>query len=253
MSYLKTLLVIPISIIMYTNGLAQSMTIKQLQGNKITLAPVNKDYLPQGVREEDVPDSLLSIANHSSKIVTCLVMKWVSHQPGIPDQTRWAYFDGYAFPPVRTVIPKEGTLIVSQFGAQDQETFSAINSSQKADTPLTPHFGEEQLTGAITVSADLVVFEDGEILGDNTSHYDQAIVLRHKAMLEVASLLRNISTSEEMNQKTTALINESKSSQDKTASIKASLAQTVLRSPNRQGTVNSFAQHTIPPKFYRQQ
>jgi hypothetical protein len=237
----------------HVSGLAQDMTIKQLNSNKVAISMLQPSSLPSSHTTADLPNTLLTVTNTSEKAITCLVMKWVSHKPGMPDETRWHYFDGYGFPPVRTVIGKGETLIVSEFGAQKQEIVKDASSAKKMDSPLSSHFGDLPLTGSITASADLVVFDDGEIVGDNTSEYDQSIILRHRAMLEVGEKMQGLASSEERKSRAASFVTEAKGSSDKSASIRASLAQTVLRSPNGQGTAKSFANHTIPEQFYRQQ
>lgn len=137
------------------------MTIGPSPSNKIVLAPVEPSLFPVDFPETDIPATILAVTNLHTKDITCLVMKWVAHHPGLANRIRWMKIDGYGFPPVRSVLRRQERLIVSPFGSQDEETFKGQNSFLKMDSPLRAHFGEPELEGSITVSADLVVFDDG--------------------------------------------------------------------------------------------
>jgi hypothetical protein len=193
----------------------------------------------------DLPQTTLSITNRSRKNIICIVMRWTSRQANGSDETRWAYFDGYFLAPSRPVLAPGESLVVSEFGAQKLSVFSAAKSASRADSPIVAHFGESPLGGTITASADLIVFDDGEILGDDTSKYEQKIIARHKAMLFVGSRLQGRSNASEIRDEAEII-----RSQARDSSV-VSLTGTVLRSPNPEGTARYFANHSIPAKFYR--
>lgn len=224
----------------------QQMTIEPIGSNSVVVAPVTLTNGTQGA----LPATLISITNRSSQAIMCMVIKWTGHVSGRPDDVRWLYLNGYLYPPGHAVISPGSTLIASEFAAQSQTAFAEEGSARRTDSPLASHNGRASLQGSITTTLDLVIFQDGEIVGPNTSRYERQITARHNAMIEIAAELQGLSQDATVTQ-ATSIIQQAKRSTTADAPIRAELAETVLRSPNPVGTVQSYATHTIPTSFYR--
>jgi hypothetical protein len=234
-------------------GRSQKLLIEPLANPTISITPINSSSpLPPDVDSSTLPKTLMSLTNTGKKAITCIVLKWTPSQPVIGSQPRLMHLDGYMFPPTRPVVLPGHTLIISQFGSQDKAIFYGAGASQRSDSPLQSHFGELELPGQITAQLDLVVFDDGEIVGADSSHYSDAIVERHNAMIALATQLSTNVTDDQLGNAVHQIIETSGRIPDKGTALTMSLAKTISRSPNRAGTVRSFATHSIP-KFYRAQ
>lgn len=221
---------------------------------EITISPASADKLP-GIDSAVVarfhPTAFI-LTNESSRAILGLAVQWVyTNQNGEPGLYTHRS-DSFSRLNAGVVVPPHGRLLVAP-GAFLPERLA-----------LRPHTGPslDALDGRavpnlasasnIRVQIDCVIFADGEVVGQNQTHYDAQIQGRKIAAEQLAKQVRSAQSRGEDPISMLKQVVETRPSQtDFVAEWTVRLANQLLRAPVFETQLNALENLPAQPKFFR--
>lgn len=125
------------------------------------------------------------VTNHSQKRIMAVVGNWQLTDPTTGRQfRRQMNLDGYRLVPAQAIIePGQSAIVTSRGSAIPDNIWNSVGTAAFTNFPFEP-------TGGLIVndaSIDLIVFDDGELIGANRLHYEQSILAHFEARRELMS------------------------------------------------------------------
>jgi hypothetical protein len=126
------------------------------------------------------------LTNQSSLGIKALICSWDYKSSDGNIITRGIRFDGYTLVPASDVVPPTHAVLVSLTGMISDDSFPKI----ALGAPLTESLGypipfQDKDVIRVEIHIDSIILSDGEIIGPNTSHYEDAINDRFRAIQSV--------------------------------------------------------------------
>lgn len=220
----------------------------------VTIRPATTENLPQldSVQVRRLHPNAFLLANESDKAIVGLMTRWTFIDRDGYSRTEDVYTDSFMQPRSPVLLAAHARLIAAPGG------FLPEGLAQK------PHAGarledldgrmSHDIAGAtqIRVQIDVVVFEDGEIVGPNEARYDTFIQNRKIAAAQIAKQMRNALASSDDPRVTLRNILETSPAQSDSMAIATHIyARMLLQAPSLEKTVQSLEALPEPPKFYR--
>jgi hypothetical protein len=256
LGFCQALLALTFAALNSSPSYGQAMTIAPSIDPRITLNSItsnSKLAADRHLQTLEYPRTAMLFENHAPKPIMAIVFRWAYVDRNGVSRVTFSHFDGYLFPPTRVVLNANDEAIVSELGiCQSKDYSTLLNAPNRLGSPLgSEDFSAIFGTGPVTVSLDLAVFSDGEITGPDLSHYEQDIATRHRAMLALVDQIGDQSDGSVIEDRVNTLMSAQRTPGDAVGDVQLKLARTLLRSPNRAGTLASFKSHSIPSTFYR--
>jgi len=126
------------------------------------------------------------LTNQSSLGIKALICRWDYTSSDGNIITRDIKFDGYTLVPASDVVPPNHSVLVSLTGMIADSSFQSIAlgtpMSESVSYPIP--FQDKDVT-SVEIHIDSIILSDGEIIGPNTSQYEDAINDRFRAIQSV--------------------------------------------------------------------
>ncbi len=220
----------------------------------VSVAAASPTTLPQldpAIIRTFHPNNFL-LANKSDKAIVGLMTVWTfTDANGFP-RTGQIHTDSFMQPHSPVLLPAHQTLIIAPGAflpealAQSAHTGATLSS---LDGRLSP-----AIIGAtnIKVQIDLIIFEDGEMVGPNETRFDTQIQNRRIAATQLAKQLRNAIAGGDDPKTILNDILETKPSQSDTVAVWTLVyARMLLKTRVLDKQLGALETLPDPPKFYR--
>lgn len=150
--------------------------------------PANLPQLDSAVVEKFHPHAFI-LANNSDRAIVGLVVQWTYTDANGKAITRNVRSDSFMLVTNNAVVRPHARLLVAP-GAFVSE---ANVGKQHMGSPIERMDGGEDIQGAtgIAVTIDIIIFDDSQITGPNTTHFDTELQNRKLAATAVAKQVRN--------------------------------------------------------------
>ena len=222
--------------------------------SEISIAPLTHENIPDidAAKLANVHPSAFVLTNLSNRAIVALAVEWVYTNPDGHTANGFHKSDSF-FQNAPALVQPHGRLFVGpQVFLPDSLAFA-------------PHVGAafEALDGSrsrwsinaseITASVDMVVFDDGELVGPNRSEYDSEIGARKLAAEQVVSKVRYAQSKGEDPTPTLKSLAEGRvvGQKDFIAQWSAMYAQRLLKAPTLEEQLTALQNIPVPPKFFR--
>lgn len=222
---------------------------------EISIAPLTRENTPDidAAKLADVHPSAFVLTNLSNRAIVALAVEWVYTNVGGHTANGFHKSDGFFIQNSPALVQPHARLFVGP------QVFLPESLA------FTPHVGAgfEALDGnrsswsinafEITASLDMVIFDDGELVGPNRSEYDAEITARKLAAEQVVSKVRYAqSKGEDPTRVLRSLAGERIVGQkDFVAQWSTFYAQRLMKAPRLDAQLASLENIPIPPKFFR--
>lgn len=215
--------------------------------------------LPEGKEGAQLvwPAGSFLLTNTSPQPVTAIVVVWQSvDELGTKKDAR-LNLDGYLVASDPQIVPARGSAVVTPKGSIRIEHVARLARGDAFAGDL-PTLSEEEMNDqaahpsrAINVSIDAVILGDGEIVGPNTTRYENVIQDRYQA---ARLLVNGIAAARAKGVDDVAYLNQliaDTKVYDTLTNWQIRFAKRLLVSPNLQGTLDDLKMMTIPKQFFK--
>jgi hypothetical protein len=203
------------------------------------------------------PAGSFLLTNASQQPITAVVVEWQSvDELGLKEDTQ-LNLDGYLVASDPQIVAAHGATVVTPKGSVRTEHVARLAHGD-GFVGLVPTLSPEEMRdqGAhpnkvITVLIDAVIFADGEIVGPDTTRYENVIQDRYQA---ARFLLSGIASARAKGIDDAAYLNQTIADtkiHDTLTSWQVRFAKRLLGSPNLQGTLDDMKMMTIPKQFFK--
>lgn len=227
----------------------------QHAGVKVT-AISSRPASPNGVGLSSIagqiPKGALLISNESAKPIMVIVIKWVSTLEDGSTKAKWLYLDGYYFSPLQPVLSPGGEVLVTRYGSLPEDNFEQLaQNPEMHGSPLKSQYSGAPFRDIDTNAIiDAVIFADGEVVGNDVSHYEETVQLRHSVFLSMALELHTAGSANEARTVAQQIVLQTGTSSDPADRVRHQIARVVAGSNDPIALIAEFKNHSIPAKFY---
>lgn len=213
------------------------------ESNRAALPPSVAALLP-------LPLGAFVMKNNTDVPITAVFAIWTMTAPSGFKQQHTLACDGYFLGAPKVIVKGHDFSLVTQDGYQTHDSVSNLASQSHASSVLerTRSASQQQIDIALTI--DSAIFMDGQIWGPDQRKYYLTISKRYFA---VKSIINDITDAKSSGQDVSDLLRrirvEGHGNKDEHSKLRGEYAGLLVRSPNREGTLNQFKEHAAPPEF----
>ncbi len=220
----------------------------------VAIVPASASNLPQfdrAIVAKFHPNAFI-VANQSEKSIVAIVIKWTFVDAQGKQSAYDQRMDSFLIQPSRPVAAPHTRLLIAPGAILPEALANAPHVGPRLED-LDGHTKPRMLSGSgINAQIDVLIFDDGEVVGANQSRYDAEIQDRQIAAAQVAKQVRNaIARGDSTKDVLSSVLATSPSHSDNVGKWAHLYAQRLQKAPNLEAELKSFEALPEPPKFYR--
>lgn len=247
-----------LSVILLITGIGAAAMEYQLNaslGEGIEVLPIydgHEGNMPASLREASqlLPSGSFIIRNHTTRSITIVVTVWSYVDASGAVRTHTLKCDGYVGSPAAEIVKPSASTLVTPNGCVPDEYFAELSNRTRAISTIKPAPTASVIRTLITV--DSITFNDGGTRGPDATHYSETVTERFRALADVLAEVRAKQESLAFSRATLQSLRDvSKASRTPHGNFKTDFYNSLLASPNIEGTLRHLRQRPEPPTFHR--
>jgi hypothetical protein len=220
----------------------------------VTVSPTTIGNLPQldGAKVQKFHPNAFVLTNQSNKAIVAIMVQWTYVDSTGHPRVSNTYSDSFMQPKYTAYLPARARLLVAPGAFLPESLAQSAHIGAQLDDLDGRRERDIASASEIAAHIDLIIFEDGELVGPNQTRYEVMIQDRKLAATQIAMQLRNTLANGDDPKVTIGHILESVPAQsDYVGTWTHTYAKMIRRAPSVEKQLEALETLPEPPKFYR--
>lgn len=203
--------------------------------------------------QDRIPPGSVLLVNNSSKPIITVVSDWSFTASAANADHHRLNCDGFLDSPPQEIVHAHSMTLITSNGCTSENLFPQLASAGLLGSSLDSPKKQAPTRAAIDqihVAVDLVIFNDGQMLGENQHEYHRVIEERYDVVKSIVDQVSQERSPDDMKARIALLRNQTKGHDGRSNASRYWLS-VLDRSPNVEGTVRQLQSFPAPPRFHR--